>query len=68
MDNAIKDNNIKKGANLYAFEYLKLHLNKYVKIKDVLEYYNKKTKEITGSPVGDPSIIVNLLSIINKNN
>jgi hypothetical protein len=54
LDNAIKDNNIKRGANLYAFEYLKLHLNKYVKIKDVQEYCNKRTKEVTGSPLGDP--------------
>ena len=55
IDNAIKKCKIKKGANLYAFEYLKLNLNKYVKIKDVNEYCNMKTKEKTGNPLGDPS-------------
>ncbi len=54
IDNAIKKCNIKKGANLYAFEYLRLNLNKYVRIKDVQEYCNKKTIEKTGNPLGDP--------------
>jgi len=39
---------------MYAFEYLKLNLNKYVRIKDVQEYCNKRTKEETGHPLGDP--------------
>lgn len=54
IENAIKRCNIKKGANLYALEYLKLNLNKYVRIKDVQEYCNKRTKEETGHPLGDP--------------
>jgi len=54
VDNAIKKCNIKKGANLYAMEYLKLNLNKYVKIKDVQEYCNLRNKEKTGQPLGDP--------------
>jgi len=54
IENAIKKCNIKKGANLYAFEYLKLNLNKYVRIKDVQEYCNMRTKEETGNPLGDP--------------
>jgi hypothetical protein len=54
INNAIKKCNIKKGANLYALEYLKLNLNKYVRIKDVQEYCNKRTKEETGQPLGDP--------------
>jgi hypothetical protein len=32
IENAIHNCNIKKGANLYAFEYLKLNLNKYYNI------------------------------------
>ena len=55
IDNAIKECKIKKGANLYAFEYLKKNLDKYVKVKDVQDYCNERTKEITGSPLGDPS-------------
>lgn len=54
IDNAIQRCNIKRGANLYAFEYLKFNLNKYVRIKDVQEYCNKRTKEETGHPLGDP--------------
>lgn len=54
IDNAVKQCNIKKGANLYAMEYLKLNLDKYVRIKDVQEYCNKRTKEETGHPLGDP--------------
>jgi len=54
IDNAIKKCNIKKGANLYALEYLKLNLNKYVRIKDVQEYCNMRTKKETGHPLGDP--------------
>jgi hypothetical protein len=54
IENAIQKCNIKKGANMYAFEYLKLNLNKYVRIKDVQEYCNKRTKEETGQPLGDP--------------
>ena len=54
IDNAIKKCKIKKGANLYAFEYLKLHLNKYVKLKDVQEYCNYRNKQETGHPLGDP--------------
>uniref|UniRef100_A0A6C0EVH8 HNH nuclease domain-containing protein n=1 Tax=viral metagenome TaxID=1070528 RepID=A0A6C0EVH8_9ZZZZ len=54
IENAIKKCKIKKGANMYAFEYLKLNLNKYVRIKDVQEYCNKRTKEETGHPLGDP--------------
>jgi hypothetical protein len=54
VNNAIKRCNIKKGSNLYAFEYLKLNPNKYVKIKDVQEYCNQRTKEVTGHPLGDP--------------
>lgn len=54
IDNAIKKYKIKKGANLYAFEYLKLHLNEYVRIKDVQEYCNFRNKQKTGHPLGDP--------------
>jgi len=54
LDNAIKRCKIKKGANLYAMEYLKLKLNKYVRIKDVQEYCNDRTKQETGNPLGDP--------------
>jgi len=54
IEYAIKKCNIKNGANLYAFEFLKLNLNKYVKIIDVQEYCNKRTKEKTGHPLGDP--------------
>jgi tRNA threonylcarbamoyladenosine modification (KEOPS) complex Cgi121 subunit len=54
IDNAIKKCKIKKGANLYAFEYLKLNLNKYVKVKDVQEYCNFRNKQETGQPLGDP--------------
>lgn len=54
IDYAIKKCNIKSGANLYAFEFLKLNLNKYVRLKDIQEYCNKRTKEKTGEPLGDP--------------
>ena len=54
IDNAIKKCKIKKGANLYAFEYLKLNLCKYVRIKDVQEYCSTRHKEETGNPLGDP--------------
>ena len=54
IENAKRKCNIKKGANLYALEYLQLHLNKFVKIKDVQEYCNTRTKEKTGQPLGDP--------------
>ena len=55
INNAIDKLNIKKGANLYAFEYLKLHSNKYVKLIDVQDYCNTRHKEETGRPLGDPS-------------
>ena len=54
IDNAIKKCKIKKGANLYALEYLKLNLCKYVRIKDVQEYCSTRHKQETGSPLGDP--------------
>ena len=54
LDNAEKSCKIKKGANLYAFEYMKINAGKYVKVKDVQEYCNEKTKQKTGSPLGDP--------------
>ena len=54
LDNAVKKLNIKRGANLYAFEYMKLNVGKYVRIKDVQEYCNQRTKEVTGSPLADP--------------
>lgn len=56
INNAIKKCNIRKGANLYALEYLKLpyNVNKYVRCKDVQEYCNKRTQEETGHPLGDP--------------
>ncbi len=54
LDNAQKRCNITKGANLYAFEYLKQHLCEFVRISDVQEYCNKRTKEVTGKPLGDP--------------
>lgn len=54
LDNAEKKCNIKKGANRYAMEYLKAHLNKYVRIKDVQEYCNVRNKQETGHPLGDP--------------
>ncbi len=54
IDNAQKKSNTIRGANLYAFEFLKQNLNKYVKISDVQEYCNKRTQEVTGKPLGDP--------------
>lgn len=54
IEHAIKKCNIKRGANLYAFEYLKLNLNKFVKIKDVQDYCSIRYKEETGEPLGDP--------------
>jgi hypothetical protein len=54
INNAITKCKIKKGANLYAFEYLKLNLNKYVRIKDVQEFCNSEHKKKTGHPLGDP--------------
>lgn len=53
INDAIEKCKIKKGAKLYAFEYLKMNLNKYVRIKDVQDYCNKRTKEKTGNPLGD---------------
>ena len=55
INNAIEKLNIKKGANLHAFEYLKLNPNKYVKLIDVQDYCNTRHKEKTGRPLGDPS-------------
>jgi hypothetical protein len=55
IDNAINKYNIKKGAQLYAFEFLKLYPNQFVKIKDVTEFCNKRTKEETGQSLGDSS-------------
>jgi hypothetical protein len=52
---SIKKLNLKKGAKLYSLEYIKKNLNKYVKIKDVQEYCNQRTKQETGHPLGDPS-------------
>lgn len=54
VENAVKKCNIRKGANLYAMEFLKANLNKYVRIKDVQEYCNMRTKKETGHPLGDP--------------
>ena len=54
IDNAIKKCKIKNGANLYALEYLKLNLCKYVRIKDVQEYCSTRNKQETGDTLGDP--------------
>lgn len=54
LESAIKKANMKRGANIYAIEYMKQNLDKYVKVKDVTEYCNKKTQEKTGQPLGDP--------------
>jgi 5-methylcytosine-specific restriction endonuclease McrA len=54
LDDAEKKIGVKRGANFYAFQYMKLNAGKYVKIKDVSEYANKKTQEKTGSSLGDP--------------
>ena len=54
LDNAEKKCNIKRGANKYAFEFMKLNANKFVKVKDVQEYCCKKIKELTNETLGDP--------------
>lgn len=54
LDNAQKECRIKRGANLYAFEFMKKNSGKYVRVKDVQEFCNERTKEETGSPLGDP--------------
>ena len=61
LEEAEKRCKIKKGANYYAFEYMKSRLNRYVKIKDVQEYCNKRTKEETGHPLGDPPMAFEIL-------
>jgi hypothetical protein len=58
---AIEKSNTKKGANLYAFEYLKRNLDKYVRVKDVQDYCNTRNKQETGQPLGDPSRSFELL-------
>jgi len=55
LDNAMIKCNINRGANFYAFEYMKQHSGKYVRLKDIQDYSNQRTKEKTGSPLGDPS-------------
>ena len=54
LDDAKEKCKIKRGANLYAFEFLKQNANKYVKLKDVQEYCNNRNKQETGCPLGDP--------------
>jgi len=54
IEKAIKKCNIKIGANLYAFEYLKQNPDRFVKLIDVQEYCNKRNKDKTGRPLGDP--------------
>lgn len=54
INKAIKSCKIRKGANLYAMEYLKLHPNEFVRIKDVQQYCNERHQQKTGEPLGDP--------------
>lgn len=54
IQDAARRANITRGANLYAIEFLKQNLCKYVKLKDVQEYYNMRNKQETGSLLGDP--------------
>lgn len=54
LENAMKKCKIKKGANFYAFEFLKQNANKFVKLADVQEYCNFRNKQETGRPLGDP--------------
>jgi len=54
LDNGMKRCNIKKGANLYAFEFMKKNLGRYVRVKDVQEYCSKRKRDETGHPLGDP--------------
>lgn len=50
----LQTNQIRKGSNLFAIEYLKQHLDKYVRIKHVIEYCDQRTKETTGRSLSDP--------------
>jgi 5-methylcytosine-specific restriction endonuclease McrA len=54
LDEAQKKCNIKSGANKYAFDYMKIHAGKFVRLKDVQEYCNQRTKDETGEGLGDP--------------
>ena len=46
--------NIKRGANLYAMQYLKQFPDKYVRLIDIQDYCSKMHKMKTGNPLGDP--------------
>jgi 5-methylcytosine-specific restriction endonuclease McrA len=54
LDDGEKRAKIKKGANKYAFDYMKLHAGEFVRIKDVQEYCSQQHKLKTGCVLGDP--------------
>jgi hypothetical protein len=53
IDDISKKHNIQKGTLFYVLEYLKLHPNQYVRIKDVCDYCNEQSKTINGHSLGD---------------
>jgi hypothetical protein len=50
----LQTKNIRKGANWYAIQYLQSHLDKYVRIKHVIDYCNQQTIQSTGRSLSDP--------------
>jgi hypothetical protein len=54
LDLAEKKVNAKKGANKYAFEFMKMNAGKFVRVKDVQEYCSEQHKKHTGRVFGDP--------------
>ena len=54
LDYGQKKANVKRGANSYAFDYMRKNAGRFVRLADVQEYCSEQHKKKTGSVLGDP--------------
>lgn len=54
LDYAQKKANVKRGANSYAFDFMRKNAGRFVRLADVQEYCSEQHKKATGRVLGDP--------------
>jgi hypothetical protein len=54
LDYGEKKANVKKGANKYAFEFMRMNVGKFVRLVDVQDYSSEQRKKAVGRALGDP--------------
>ena len=49
-----KKANVRRGANSYAFDFMRKNAGRFVRLADVQEYCSEQHKKLTGKVLGDP--------------